>query len=114
MAAASAHAGVYRQADMTLCLGNAAEGFGLVAAESVACGTPYWRTRSDSSPACFRPVMASILCHPSVNLPTCSQSSPTRCGWAGDGAGTGDAPTSRADTAWTAWRTSSARSSPRW
>lgn len=31
---------VYYGADLTLCLGDAAEGFGLVAAESVACGTP--------------------------------------------------------------------------
>lgn len=31
---------VYHGADLTLCLGQAAEGFGLVAAESVACGTP--------------------------------------------------------------------------
>lgn len=32
--------GLYRAADLTLCLGSAAEGFGLTAAESVACGTP--------------------------------------------------------------------------
>ena len=31
---------VYHHADLTLCLGDAAEGFGLVAAESIACCTP--------------------------------------------------------------------------
>lgn len=36
----SAMPGIYRDADLTLCLGTAVEGFGLVAAESVACGTP--------------------------------------------------------------------------
>jgi glycosyltransferase involved in cell wall biosynthesis len=36
----SAMPGFYRAADLTLCLGSAAEGFGLTAAESVACGTP--------------------------------------------------------------------------
>ncbi|SFD70459.1 glycosyltransferase family 4 protein [Streptomyces aidingensis] len=37
---------VYHRADLTLCLGDAAEGFGLVAAESVACGTPVAATPS--------------------------------------------------------------------
>ncbi|HEY2575556.1 MAG TPA: glycosyltransferase family 4 protein [Streptosporangiaceae bacterium] len=36
----SAMPGIYCDADLTLCLGTAVEGFGLVAAESVACGTP--------------------------------------------------------------------------
>jgi glycosyltransferase involved in cell wall biosynthesis len=36
----SAMPGIYRESDLTLCLGTAVEGFGLVAAESVACGTP--------------------------------------------------------------------------
>ncbi len=31
---------LYRQADLTLCLSEVPEGFGLTAAESVACGTP--------------------------------------------------------------------------
>jgi glycosyltransferase involved in cell wall biosynthesis len=31
---------VYRSADLTLCLGDLPEGFGLTAVESVACGTP--------------------------------------------------------------------------
>lgn len=31
---------IYHRADLTICLGDAAEGFGLVAAESIACGTP--------------------------------------------------------------------------
>lgn len=34
----------YRSADLTLCLGDAEEGFGLVAAESVATGTPVLAT----------------------------------------------------------------------
>jgi glycosyltransferase involved in cell wall biosynthesis len=33
-------ASMYRRADVTLCVGDGPEGFGLAAAESVACGTP--------------------------------------------------------------------------
>lgn len=36
--------GTYRAADLTLCLGDAEEGFGLAAAESVATGTPVLAT----------------------------------------------------------------------
>jgi glycosyltransferase involved in cell wall biosynthesis len=47
--------GLYRKAQLTLCLSEVPEGFGLAAAESVACGTPVLAARSGFLTRMFPP-----------------------------------------------------------
>jgi len=62
-------ADAYRSAHLTLCLGDAEEGFGLVAAESVATGTPVLATPAGFLRDMLPPEHGLVLVEPDASAP---------------------------------------------